>query len=241
MPRRKEKFINGEVYHLVIRAIDDNTIFKDIDDYYRGIFSIYEFNTTKAVVIRDRRSARSRIKRILKKINRDPRLTTDSRDKLVEVLSFCLMPNHLHLLIRQLKEGGISKFMAKLGGGYAGYFNKKYNRRGHVLQDNFKVVLIKDDEQLKVAWAYIHANPASLIEPKWKEKGIRNLMKVIKFLENYKWSSYSDYLEKVNFPSVTEREFIMKTLGGKSGCREFLKDYIKYRGKVKEFPNLLLE
>ncbi len=241
MPYRKEKFNNGEVYHIVLRAIDDNLIFKDIDDHYRGIFSIYEFNTAKPVVIRDRRQARSRIKKILRKINKDPCFATDSRDKIVEILAFCLMPNHFHLLVRQIKDGGITKFMAKMGTGYGGYFNKKYHRKGHVFQNNFKAVSIKSDEQLKIAWAYIHANPISLIELKWKGRGIHDFKKVIKFLENYKWSSYLDYLGSVDFPSVTDREFILETMGGQRKCKEFLEDYIKHTGKIKEFPELTLE
>ncbi|PIS35880.1 MAG: hypothetical protein COT36_00065, partial [Parcubacteria group bacterium CG08_land_8_20_14_0_20_38_56] len=234
MPRRKENFANEEVYHLVTRAIDDNIIFKDTNDHYRGIYSIYEFNTTKAVVIRDRRSARSRIKKTLKKLNKDPRLATDSRDKLVEILAFCIMPNHLHLLVRQLKDGGISKFMAKSGGGYGGYFNRKYHRKGYVFRDNFKAVPVKNDEQLKVVWAYIHANPVSLIEPKWKERGVRNFKKAIQFLENYKWSSYRDYIRGDNFPSVTERKFILDVMGGVTQSKEFLKDHIKYKAEIKD-------
>lgn len=241
MPHRKEKFNTGEVYHITIRALDENVIFKDINDYYRGIFSIYEFNTTEAVVIRDRRKARSRIKKILERANKDPRFATDSRDKMVEILAFCLMPNHPHLLIKQLKDNGIAKFMAKFGTGYGRYFNEKYTRKGYVFQNRFRAVRIKNDEQLKVVFAYIHSNPISLIEPGWKERGIRNFKKTIKFLENYKWSSFSDYIGKTNFPSVTERGFILKIMGGRSKCREFLEDYIKYRGKVKEFPELVLE
>ncbi len=241
MPYRKEKFNNGDIYHIVLRAIDENLIFKDLDDYYRGIFSIYEFNDAKPVVIRDRRQARSRIKRILRKADKDPRFATDFRDKMVEILAFCLMPNHLHLLVRQLKDNGITKFMRKFGAGYGGYFNKKYNRKGHVFQNNFKTVPIKNDEQLKIVWVYIHANPLSLIEPKWKERGIRNLVRAVKFLESYKWSSCLDYLGAVNFPSVTKREFITELMGSQNNCKEFLNDYIKYRGRVKESPELVLE
>ena len=117
MPYRKEQFINEEIYHIVIRGIDENLIFKNIDDYYRGIFSIYEFNTIKQVTIRERRSIRAKIKAEMK-TNRDPISVTDSREKLVEILCFCFMPNHMHLLLRQIKDNGISKFMAKFGIGY---------------------------------------------------------------------------------------------------------------------------
>jgi len=252
MPYRKEQFVNGETYHIVVKGIDENVLFKDINDYYREVFSIYEFNNAKPVVIKERRKERAKIKsqtkkvaqefeKLLKGTNRDP-TSVDSRDKLVEVLAFCIMPNHLHLLVRQLVEGGISKFIKKLNGGYGGYFNRKYKRKGYVFQDRFTAVHIKTEEQLKVVFVYIHTNPISLIEPKWKEIGIKNPEKAIEFLENeYRWSSYPDYIGKKNFPSVTDREFVLKVMGGEEGCKEFVRAWIKYKGKIREFAELALE
>lgn len=258
MPYRKEQFINGEIYHIVVKGIDENILFKDINDHYRGVFSIYEFNNAKPVNIKDRRKVRatekSRIKeieivnnefqKVLPEISRgrvSGNLRGSQRKKLVEVLAFCIMPNHLHLLVRQLVDGGISKFMKKLNGGYGGYFNRKYGRKGYVFQDRFSARHIKTEEQLKVVFVYIHTNPISLIEPKWKEIGIKNPEKVIEFLENYKWSSYPDYIGKKNFPSVTDREFILKIMGGERGCKEFVDAWIKYKGKIREFAELALE
>ncbi|MBI2626085.1 MAG: hypothetical protein HYW69_00635, partial [Candidatus Nealsonbacteria bacterium] len=77
--------------------------------------------------------------------------------------------------------------------------------------------------------------------PKWKERGIRDIKKAIKFAKEYKWSSFYDYLGKPNFSSVTDREFILETMGEKRECEEFIEDYLKYRGKVREFPGLFLE
>lgn len=243
MPYRKQQFINGEIYHIVIRGIDDNLIFKNRDDYYRGIFSIYEFNDRNPVSIKERRKARARIKKTQSVRGRASGAESmdDKRDKLVEILAFCFMPNHIHLLLRQLKGNGITKFMSKVGTGYAGYFNRKYERKGYVFQNRFSAVHIKDDTQLKTVFVYIHANPLSLIEPKWKEKGIKNLEKAINFLENYKWSSYSDYLGKKNFPSVTDREFILKIIGGEQDCKEFVDQWVRYKGEIKEFAELSLE
>lgn len=245
MSYRKEQFVTEGIYHIVLRGIDDNKLFKDIDDYYRGIFSIYEFNTVNPVEILKRRKVRSRIKRFLKKIEKSgggpSSATFDSRDKLVEVLTFSFMPNHIHLLVRQIKDGGIIKFMSKLGTGYAGYFNKKYGRKGHVFQNRFLSVPIKTDEQLKIVFAYIHANSVSLIEPKWKERGIRNMGKALKFIKEYKWSSFSDYLGKPNFSSVTDRGFILEVFGSEKACEKFVEDYVKYKGKFKESPKLFLE
>lgn len=232
MPYRISQFSNNEIYHIVTRGINDQIIFKDVDDYYRAIFSIYEFNNSYPVDIYKRRRER-REERVSPK--------ADERDKLVDLLSFCLMPTHPHLLLKQLKDGGITKFMLKFGAGYGGYFNRKYDRKGYVFQNRFKNIHIKDDAQLKTVFAYIHANPISLIEPKWKELGIKNPAKAIKFLENYKWSSYPDYIGKKNFPSVTEKNFLSEIMGGRQGCEKFLENWVEYKSESREFSALVLK
>jgi len=151
------------------------------------------------------------------------------------------MPNHIHLLLRQLKDDGISRFMQKVGGGYANYFNKKYNRKGHLF-NKFKSVYITDDDQLKTVFAYIHTNPLSFPEPGWKENGIKDENKAIKFLEEeYRWSSHFDYLGKKNFPSVTNRDFISEIMGGEQGCRDTTRDWVKYKKDINNLGNIILE
>lgn len=230
MPIKRPRLVNDEIYHIIIRGVGDSLIFKDIDDYYRGIFSLYEFNTIEPVEIIKRR----RKIRLLK--NRGEQFSAN-REPLVEVLAFYFMPNHIHLLLRQIKDNGITHFMRKFGAGYVGYFNQKYNRKGHLFQGRFKAIHIKNNEQLKTAFVYVHINGISLIEPKWKEKGIKNPEKVIKFLENYKWSSYSDYIGKKNFPSVTERKFILEMMGGEEGCKNFVRDWIKREKEIEDFKD----
>ena len=241
MPYRKEQLTNNEIYHVVIRGIDDNLLFKDTDDYYRGIFSIYEFDTTKPITIRERRKIRFRLKQPDRERVSDAVLVVDGRDKLVDILAFCFMPNHIHLLLRQIKNDGITKFMRKIGAGYGGYFNKKYGRKGYVFQNRFRSVHIENDDQLKTVFTYIHINPISLIEPNWKELGIRNPEEVLKFLESYKWSSYQDYLGKKNFPSVTERDFMLKIMNGKQGCWDFVENWVRYKAEISQFGEITLE
>ena len=218
-------------------------LFKDIDDYYRGIFSIYEFNTTTHITIRERRKERQKLKKAI----RDPlsdSFDTDNRNPLVEVLLFCFMPNHIHLLLRQLKNGGITKYMNKIGAGYPAYFKRKYDlkNKGYFFQGRFVSVRIKTDEQLKIVFVYIHTNPISLIEPNWKKVGIKDPEKAIRFLENkYRWSSYFDYIGKKNFPSVTEREFILEIIDGRRGCKDFIKNWVRYKGEIGKFANIALE
>jgi len=239
MPYRKEQFTNDGIYHVILRGLDNNLIFKDVNDYYRGIFSVYEFNNSNPVEIRKRRQARKKEK---KKSCGDPlSAIIDKRDKFVDVLCFCFMPNHIHLLVKQIKDNGITKFMRKVGAGYGRYFNKKYERKGYVFQNRFRSVYIENDNQLRIIFNYIHANPISLIEPRWKENGIKNTEKAADFLKEYKWSSYKDYVGENNFPSVTERDFIAEFLGGINGCDLSIKDWIEYKKVLENNQELFLE
>ncbi|MFH1575789.1 MAG: transposase [Candidatus Nealsonbacteria bacterium] len=167
----------------------------------------------------------------------------EKRICLVEILAFCLMPNHIHLLVKQSQEGGISKFMRKIGAGYGGYYNKKYKRSGHLFQGRYRIVRIKDDKQLITIFVYIHTNPVAILVSNWKEKGIngRELQKVIEFLENYRWSSYPDYLGKKNFPSLTSREFLLKEIGGIKEGQRFVNDWLQFKKELADFQQVAIE
>ena len=234
MSVKRPQLVNDEIYHLVLRGVGDSEIFRRDDDYWRAIFSLYEFNTSKPIEIRIQRKKRQQVK--------NGGLSSDSSDNrklLIEILAFCFMPNHIHLLIRQKIENGITQFMRKFGTGYAYYFNKKYSRKGHLFQGRFRAVHIKSDGHLKVVFVYIHTNPVSLIDFKWKESGTKDKEKVIKFLEDYKWSSFIDYIGGKNFPSLTERKFFTKVFDGKNGCKTAVLDWVK--GKDIEFGEAEIE
>ncbi len=229
---RQEPFTNGEIYHIVNRGIDDNLIFKDINDYYRGIFSIYEFNTVDLIKIRERRRQREIFKKACTGKTGETTVEPDKRNKLVEVLAFCLMPNHFHLLLKQLKDNGVTDFMRKVGTGYSGYFNRKYERKGHVFQNKFVDVRIKGDNQLKNIFVYIHTNSIAIIESRWKEGWVKEVSRAKDFIENYKWSSYPDYLGNKNFPSVTHRNFILEVMGGRDGCKNFVDSWVEHKAEI---------
>jgi putative transposase len=236
MKYQRPKLVNDEYYHVVVRAVGDTVVFDHESDFYRGVFSIYEFNNDNSVNMWNRRNERIAEKKRL--IPTSP--TLQEREKFVEILAFSFMPNHLHLILKQIKENGISKFMQKVGTGYANYFNKKYSRMGHLF-NKFRAVHIKDDEQLRNAFVYVHTNLVSIIEPSWKEKGIENPEKVKKFIENNKRHSYPDYLGKSNFPSVTEREFLLDVMSGKEGCKTYVDGWIMHKKELKDFRDTVLE
>ena len=250
MPHKPREFAVEEIYHIILRRVGDKKLFRDINDYFRAIFCICEFNNAKSVGIRRRTAERMKFKKYIEEMKKrqfvpDENLVEkDQRDLLVEVLSFSFMPNHIHLLIKEIRKGGISKFMLKLGSGYAVYYQTKYKMRskGHFFQERFTAVHIKGEEQLRNAFVYIHSNPISLVEPHWKEEGIKNPVKVIKFLEKeYRWSSFFDYIGKKNFPSVTSRNFLLDIMGGEENCKKAVEDWIEYKGEIREFKNLFPE
>jgi len=240
----KPPLVNGEIYHVVSRAVGDTVVFEQEDDFYRGIFSIYEFNNNKRIEIWERRRARNRFKSQENKSVGRPtshRLEyIDKRDRFVDILAFSFMPNHLHLILRQLKDDGITEFMRKVNGGYAKYFNEKYQRMGHLF-NKFRAVHIKNDNQLKSTFVYVHTNLISLMEPGWKEKGIKNPEEVMEFLENNKRHSYMDYLGKNALPSVTQRDFLLEAMGGKKDCKAYVDAWIFNKNKLVNFDEIVLE
>ncbi len=143
------------------------------------------------------------------------------RKLLVEILVFTLMPNHFHLLVRQKKEKGIVRFMQKLGTGYTMYFNKKHDRVGGLFQGRFKAVLVNNDTHFIHLPFYIHTNPLDL--------NYKSSISVV--LENYRWSSFLDYIGKNNFPSVTSRKFLLDFFGGVEEYKKSTYDWIKNKEK----------
>jgi len=119
------------------------------------------------------------------------------RKPLVRIMAYCIMGNHYHLLVEEIQKDGITKFMHKLGLGYARYFNNKYERVGSLFQDKFKNILVDDEKYLLYLLVYINVlNPADLIEPGWREEGIKDIEAVLKFAVDYLWSTHQEYIGK---------------------------------------------
>jgi len=210
---KKVEFLNNHFYHIYNRGVEKRTIFLDKGDYYRFIHDLYEFNDKNVVINLGKRIVDYR---------GETSIIQNQRDLLVEIICFCLMPNHFHLILKQIQENGISKFLQKLGTGYTMYFNKKYERSGVLFQGTFKAIHIDKDEYFLPLSCYVHLNSLELIMPDWKEKGIQDLEEIKNFLEGYKWSSYPDYIGQKNFPSVINKDFLLNYFDGRE------KDYQRY-------------
>lgn len=233
---RKIRFVDENIYHIYNRGVEKRKIFLNNKDYFRFIHNLFEFNDEAPAINLYYK------KPILKSYEAKPHNIKiyHKRKLLVEILIFCLMPNHFHLLLKQKRENGVSEFMHKLGTGYSMYFNQKYERTGSLFQGTYKAVPISSDAHFIHLPYYIHLNALDLIEPNWRNGEIKNLNKAIKFLENYRWSSYLDYIGKKNFPSVTSRNFLLEFF---NGPKEYQKETIKWLKQIdlREIKEIALE
>jgi putative transposase len=207
---------NDEVYHIYNRGVEKRNIFGSDRDRFRFIHDLYEFN--------DRMPAANSYYCQPSEVG----LRKDrKRELLVEILAFCLMPNHFHLMLKQVSDDGITEFMRKLGTGYVNYFNIKNKRVGPLFQGKYKAALIQKESYYIILPHYIHLNPLKIIMPNWKEGSIKDLKKAINFLENYRWSSFQDYIGKKNFPSIIDRSFVSEFYGGAKEYKKNIKNALK--------------
>ncbi|OGF90874.1 hypothetical protein A3H65_02970 [Candidatus Giovannonibacteria bacterium RIFCSPLOWO2_02_FULL_45_14] len=191
---RKIFFANNQIYHIFNRGTDKRKIFLSKSDYERFLLN--------SSILNDSESTPRHLSRFDLE---NPNVIKFKSKPLVEILCYCLMPNHYHMLIRQRTQNGISKFMHKLQMGYSKYFNTLYDRSGNLFQGSYKAVPIKKDNQFKYIPLYIHMNPLDLLENEWKEKGIKDLQKGINFVKEYKWSSLRNYINCSTVPYLDMR------------------------------------
>ena len=179
----------GKYYHIYNRGTEKRNIFTVKADYDRFLALLYFANGTEPVHIENlKRQQKERGSTLLNVLANDVR-----GEPLVDICAYCLMPNHFHLLLHEKTDSGISRFMQKIGNGYTGYFNVRHDRNGALFQGKFKATLVDNDNYLSYLISYIHLNPIKLIEPTWKETGIKNKIQAEKYLEHYPYSSYLDY------------------------------------------------
>ncbi len=179
---RPFSFALDEYYHVYNRGTEKRKIFMDIADYERFLVLMYLANSAENVHLWSARGSTS-LELFLQ----------DKATPLVDICSYCLMPNHIHLLLRERTEGGIPRFMQKLMTGYTMYFNTRYERSGALFQGKYKAEHAVSDRYLKYLISYVHLNPIKIIEPRWKETGVRNRNAAKKYLKEYRWSSFRDY------------------------------------------------
>jgi len=229
MSIRTVPFAPDEWFHCFTRGVDKRKVFMDEEDGQRFQMLLYTCNNERSIHVSDF-SGRSR-RPDSAKVFHLPRTKL-----LVDIAAYCLMPNHPHLLIREIDYGGISTFMQKLGTGYTMYFNKKYERTGALFSGPFKAVHVEQDSHFRRVVNYIHANPAELYESGWKNGVIRNERKLKKLLGVYPLSSLPDYqnVERAE-NAIVSISASMEILDKTPSFETLLKDAYDFYARNKEF------
>jgi putative transposase len=172
MPSKREKIAVGEYYHVYNRGTDKRPIFGNEEDLERFIESMYIFNSIEPTMSLIRKKSELNLSVGVQPLH----------EQLVEIVAYSLLPNHFHILIKQITEGGTSEFMKRLQGGYTSYFNTEHGRSGALFQGKYKYKHVPSDEYFRTIFCYVTFNA--------------NVHNIPKDKSNLVASSFDEYLSR---------------------------------------------
>ena len=216
---RKQPISTGEYYHIYNRGVDKRDVFSDKLDVRRFIESVCEFNKIDGIGS-------------LTNLRKTQIESKPLSEPLVAIVAYCFNPNHFHFILKQLVDGGISKFMQKLQGGYTSYFNVKNSRSGSLFQGTFKAQHIGNENYFNKTLGYVNKN--------YHIHNIPEDKKDLVFASDYEY-------ENNNFKIVSKLEGkrILEIFGGVNGLKKHSDEIVsiirKERGKIslsedEDFP-----
>ena len=220
MSRRKVPLVNKGVYHICSKSIQGFKIFNSDNDSKRMLDLMRFYNTNQPVCkFSDFLEFASKAKKL-------EELVADHSMKLVRLIAYCIMPTHIHFILQQLEENGISMLMNTVLKAYSQYFNLRHNRKGPLWESRFKNVLVETDSQLLHLTRYIHLNPptAHLVDRP----------------EDWKWSSYREYLGRI-YKNQTICDFSDLVDISIPSYQKFVNDRIAYQRELGKIKHLILE
>ena len=213
MPYRLNPFVTDNYYHVFNRGVEKRIIFTSNRDYQRFLQTLYYYQFSGP------KPSFSTHKRFRKK-------DFSNNPKIVEIICYCLMPNHFHLLIKQVNEKGVEEYMRKVLNSYTKYFNTKHKRVGPLFQGQFKSVSIDTDEQLLHLSRYIHLNPY--------------VAGLTKDLTSFVNSSYLDFIG-LRENSLCSPQFILDFFKSKQDYQSFVNDHSSYALELERIKHLLID
>ncbi len=210
---RKAPIVTNEIYHVFNRGVNKADIFLSDEDYSQFLEAAIHYKNKNNKFSYQKRTNSS---------DHDPVSLQPEQGK-VEVMAYCLMPNHFHLLLKQLIDGGLTSYFRHLANSYSHYINIKYQRSGPLFGGRFKSVLIESDEQLLHVSRYIHLNPL--------------VSKIVSDLKRYKWSSYLGYVTN-NIDNLANSERILTYFKSLKDYERFVHDQEAYGRELEKIKHL---
>ncbi len=225
---RKVPLANEEYYHIFNRGVDKREVFLNDADYWRFLFSLRlmnDKNNGAMIAWRDYKKANpgDTLEQFFLTFN----VRKGKGNPLVEIIAYCLNPNHYHLILKQIEDKGIEIFMQKLSNGYTKYFNKRNNRSGALFQGRFKSSHIDSNEYLLHVSAYVNCNSQ-----------IHGTAPA----EKYFWSSFDEYIGgKSNHPVILKKEAVSEQFDSAEEYKDFVLGNIILIREKKEMEKLAEE
>lgn len=224
MTPRKHPIFSNQIYHIFNRSVAKQPIFFDTRDYQRfcQVVDFYRYRSQGMRYSHFNRLSIMEKDLFLENLKKNG-------EKQVSIYSFCLMQNHFHFLLKELKEDGIRKFASNLQNSYAKYLNTKRKRTGALFQEQFKAVRIDSDELFLHVSRYIHLNPYTSL-----------IVKNIDELKHYPWSSLNSYIGENNF-NFLETDYLNSFFSSKEEFNNFTFDQIDFKKQLKDTEYALLD
>jgi putative transposase len=204
---RRDNLAPGEYFHLFNRGNNKQDIFYDQKDWARFLFIILYLQSPLSFNNMGRQTSHFVESRAFNISDAIKQQVLDNR--FVELINFTLMPNHFHLTLLEIIEGGISKYMQKILTAYSKYFNTKYQKIGHLFQGPYKAVRVESNEQLLYLSTYIHRNPRDISGWEGKE-------------DSFPWSSYQDYINLDRWGNLLKKGIILDQFANKADYRNYV-------------------
>ncbi len=243
---RKENFTIGSFAHVYNRGNRKQEIVRDQKDKWHFLEMLYYLNND-FLTLNPFRQIQDMFRPGLNKpsvpgLNKPfvwP-LNWPPRDRLVKIIAFALLGNHFHLLLKELREGGIATFMHRFGTGMATHFNAKYQESGRLFQGPYKAKIIEEDLYLKYLSVYIQVKNVFEIYPGGYEKAITEFDKAYDWAVKYPYCSLGDYAGSRNSP-IIDKDILGEMFPGPEEYKEFARQCLTKINLKEKLGKLTLE
>jgi len=219
---------NSEYYHIYNRGVDKREVFLDDEDFWKFFNCLRDFNNKTCYL--DRMGALGISKNTMRRLHSEDfkRLGSFLKEqkRVIDIVSYNLIANHFHLIIKQLQDKGISNFMYKVGLTYTNYFNAKYKRSGSLFQGTYKAIHIDNEKYILRLIGYVNGN----IEIHSQRQA-----------EEYPWSSYRAIRNALSAFLQDEELLNLSGLSVLSGLNDVVLSQFNSVKQFDEFVKMAIE